>query len=606
MHSLARAVLVVVLCGIAADDVAAASAAAGTGQREVLVLYGTARDSRIATIGEREFPRLLGAGLNGALDYYSEFIDQGRFAEASYQDAIRDFLVVKYKRLRFDLVITMTDIATEFAVRYRDELFPGTPIVFFSESEHVSVPPNTTGVIGGLDLGGSVDLATVLQPDLRHLFVVTGSSPGDRSYEGQARAQLAPYAKRVDVQYLSGLRTADLLAKLSRLPDRSAVYYILVNQDATGENFQPLQYLDRVVAASNAPVYCWVDSAMDRGIIGGALKNQARETELLARLALRILAGETAGSIPVTTADLSVRQVDWRQLGRWSIPETRVPPGTIVRFRLPTLWDRYAIYIVGAAIVLLGQTVLIAGLLVQRARRREAEGQLRAQDTELRASYDRIHALGGRLLTAQETERTRIARELHDDVSQQLALLEMDLELLRNASADNGEQVREPLDRTREIARSVHDLSHRLHPARLRLVGLVPAIDGLRQESSRPELPITLTHDLVPRTLPPELTLCVFRVVQEALQNALKYSGASEVSIHLRGGDRALEVTVSDNGRGFDVQSAWGSGLGLISMSERLDALGGQLDVSSAPGDGTRVRATVPLAEAGRPHEVAS
>jgi signal transduction histidine kinase len=571
----------------------------------VLVLYGTARDSRIAIIGEREFPRLLGAGLSGALDYYSEFIDQGRFAEAEYQEAFRDFLVVKYERLRFDLIISMTDIATEFVLRYRDDLFPGTPLVFFSESTQPVRASDTTGVIGGLDLGGSADLATELQPDLRHLFVVTGSSPGDRVYEREARTQLEPLRKSVDVQYLSGLRTADLLARLSTLPDHSAVYYILVNSDGTGENFQPLQYLDRIVAASNAPTYCWVDSAMDRGIVGGALKNQSRETELLARLALRVLRGEPAGSIPVMTADLSVRQVDWRQLRRWNIPESRVPPGTIVRFRLPTMWDRYAGYIVGAVVLLIAQTVLIGALLVQRARRRHAEGQIRSREAELLSSYDRIRDLGGRLLTAQETERSRIARELHDDVSQQLALLEMDLELLRSSNPDHDTQMSEPLTRTREIARSVHDLSHQLHPARLRLVGLVPAIDGLRQELSRPDLPITLTHDHVPRALPREVTLCVFRVVQEALQNALKYSAASELAVHLRGGDQALEITVSDNGRGFDVQKAWGSGLGLVSMSERLDAFGGQLDVRSFPGEGTRVRATVPFATAERSPEVA-
>jgi signal transduction histidine kinase len=306
------------------------------------------------------------------------------------------------------------------------------------------------------------------------------------------------------------------------------------------------------------------------------------------------------------TADLTVRQVDWRQLQRWNIPETRVPAGTIVRFRVPSQWDRYGPYIVGAAILLVGQTVLIAALLVQRTRRRQAERRNRGQEAELRASYRRIRDLGGRLLTAQETERARIARELHDDVSQQLALLEMDLELLRAAIQDRADAVGEPLNRTRDIAGTVHALSHRLHPARLHLVGLVPAIDGLRQELSRPDLRVTLTHDRVPRTLPPDLTLCAYRVVQEALQNAVKHGAATEVAIHLRGGAEALEIEVADDGQGFDVQKAYGGGLGLISMSERLEAVGGRLDLVSAPGEGTRVRATVPLAEADRSQEVLS
>jgi len=574
---------------------AAAETTAAGPQREVLVLYTTSRDSRIAVIGEREFPRLMGAGLNGALDYYSEFIDQGRFAESSYQEAFREFLLVKYKRTRFDVIISMNDSSTAFVTRFRDELFPGVPLVFFSESDSPSRPQNATGVIGALDLVGSADLAITLQPDLRHLFVITGSSPADREYEREARVQLLGLSPRIDVQYMAGLPTSDLLDRVARLPARSAIYYVLVNRDATGESFQPLQYLDRLVVKANAPIYSWVDSTIGQGIVGGALKNQARQTELLSRLALRVLGGEHPDDIPVTMADLAVRQVDWRQLGRWNIPETRVPPGTIVRFKLPTLWDRYAAVIVGMAVLFLAQTILIGALLVQRARRRRAEERLRAHDSELRASYARIHDLGGRLLTAQETERSRIARELHDDVSQQLALLEMDLEILGTSTPEHRDRLGEPLSRTRELARTIHDLSHRLHPARLRLVGLIPAIDGLRQELSRPDVTITLTHHGVPRSLPPELTLCLFRIVQEAVQNALKYSRASAISVHLQGDQDGLELTVADDGRGFDVQQAWGTGLGLVSMSERLEAFRGRLAVQSAPGHGTRVHGRVPL-----------
>jgi signal transduction histidine kinase len=108
-------------------------------------------------------------------------------------------------------------------------------------------------------------------------------------------------------------------------------------------------------------------------------------------------------------------------------------------------------------------------------------------------------------------------------------------------------------------------------------------------------LPITLTHHDVPRALPPELTLCLFRVVQEAVQNALKYSHASAITIHLQGDQRVLELTIADDGRGFDVQQAWGTGLGLVSMSERLDAFRGQFAVKSAPGRGTQVHGRVPL-----------
>jgi signal transduction histidine kinase len=141
----------------------------------------------------------------------------------------------------------------------------------------------------------------------------------------------------------------------------------------------------------------------------------------------------------------------------------------------------------------------------------------------------------------------------------------------------------------------VHDLSHRLHPAKLRLIGLVAALHGLQHELPQSDIAVTFTHDTVPSTLPPDLTLCLFRIVQEALQNALKYSRAHRVSVHLSGGPDGLALTIVDDGVGFDVNAAWGKGLGLISMSERLEAIGGTLEIRSKPGTGTRLEVRAPL-----------
>jgi signal transduction histidine kinase len=236
------------------------------------------------------------------------------------------------------------------------------------------------------------------------------------------------------------------------------------------------------------------------------------------------------------------------------------------------------------------QTALIVGLLVQRTRRRRAE-------SDLRASFDRVREIGGRLLSAQETERTRIARELHDDISQQLALLRLNLSrLTRLVQGHAGIVAGEAVKCADGIVTSVHDLSHRLYPARLRLIGLVPALDALLGEFSRRGPGITFTHENVPTALSPDLTLCLFRVVQEALQNALKHSHAQNVSIHLSGTADGVMLTVIDDGVGFAVDAGWGRGLGLISMSERVDAIGGTFNVRSSPHRGTRIEVSVPVA----------
>ncbi len=384
------------------------------------------------------------------------------------------------------------------------------------------------------------------------------------------------------------------------------VYYLVVSRDGTGQNFHPLEYLDRVTAIANAPVYSWVDSAMDHGIVGGSLKSQTVETQAIGELALRVLRGERADSIPISSRDLNVRQVDWRQLQRWGISESRIPAGVTIRFREPTVWDRYRVYILAAVGLLLVQSGLIAGLLIQRARRQRAETGLQASQAELRSSYERIRDLGSRLLNAQETERAHIARELHDDISQQASLLVIDLALLRGGAEPQMKTMTdEALSRAEGIVKSVHDLSHRLHPAKLRLIGLVPALRDLQRELSQVDIPITFTYDQVPTSLPREVTLCLFRVAQEGLHNALKYSHARGIAVRLKGSATELTLTIADDGVGFDVGSALGKGLGLISMTERLEAIGATLEIRSWPGSGTTLEVRVPLSVVKDTHTVA-
>jgi signal transduction histidine kinase len=580
----------------------ASSWAAGR-QVQVLVLYSTRPDAQIVVVAERELRRILAEGTEGDLDYYSEYIDRARFPDADYKEAFRDFLQSKYRGVRFDVIIAMQDLALEFVGDTRNDLFPDTPVVFFATSSATRRIANSTGVVAELNFGATLDLAAALQPEARQVMVVNGADTVSTEYDLVARQQFKRFEHRFTITYLSGLTTDALRTRLASLPPASLIYYLVVNRDGAGQSVHPLEYLDSLAAVANAPIYCWVDSAMDHGIVGGSLKSQTAETEVVARLALRVLQGERADSIPITSADLNIRQVDWRQLRRWGISEARVPAGTIVLFREPNLWDRNKNWVFGAIALVVAQTVLIAGLLVQRTRRQQAdekrqqaEEQVRRGQAALLKSYERIRDLGGRLLIAQETERSRIARELHDDISQQVALLSIDLEGLRNGGRADGDRLAgEAFTRVQGIARSVHDLSHSLHPSKLRLIGLVAALAGLQRELSTSGVTISFTHDDVPAALPPDVKLCVFRVVQEALQNALKYSRAREVSVHLAGEPQRLALTIVDNGVGFDVDAAWGRGLGLISMSERLEMIDGTISIRSAPGAGTRLDVLVPL-----------
>jgi signal transduction histidine kinase len=173
-----------------------------------------------------------------------------------------------------------------------------------------------------------------------------------------------------------------------------------------------------------------------------------------------------------------------------------------------------------------------------------------------------------------------------------MLVLTVELELLGRANRHQGPAA-EALTVARDISKSLHELSHRLHPTRLRMLGLVAALEHLCVELSRAGFTITFTHDLVPPTLAPEVMLCLFRVVQEALQNAIKHSKAKDVSVHLGYDGDGLTVTIVDSGVGFDVEAAWGNGVGLVSMVERLEAIGGTLRIDSRRGEGTRLTASV-------------
>jgi signal transduction histidine kinase len=570
-------------------------------QKNVLVLHATRADARIAVLADLQLITMLERGLGQRVNHSSTYLELAKFADAEYRSATTDFLRVKYRDEHFDLVIALHETILNFLATARNELFPETPIVFFTGAPMPLRLANSAGVVAVPDLASTVAFASALQPAIRRVYVVSGTDPADRAFENRARAQLRGFEPRLAITYLSGMRTPDLLTRLSSLPNDSIVYYLLVNRDGGGSSFHPLEYLEDIAPVANVPMYSWVDSAIGKGIVGGSLKSQSKQIEAVAEMAIRVLRGEPADSIPVKSPNLQVNQVDWRQLGRWRISESRLPAGTLVVFKDPSVWERFKIYLVVALVLVLAQTTLVIALLFQRGRRRQAEEQVRRSQAELQTSYDRIETLGGRLLHAQETERARLAGELHDDICQQLALLATDLELMRSASAADRRQLTvQARERTQTVARSVHDLSYRLYPAKLTLIGLVPALQSLQREMERSVIVMNFVHRGVPRTLPDDVTLCVFRVVQEALQNAIKYSGAREVSLSVEGVRDELVVMIVDDGVGFDVGAVWGNGLGLISMKERVSAVNGKFVIHSEPGAGTRLCMAVPLESAAR------
>jgi PAS domain S-box-containing protein len=206
--------------------------------------------------------------------------------------------------------------------------------------------------------------------------------------------------------------------------------------------------------------------------------------------------------------------------------------------------------------------------------------------------------LGGRLIEAQEEERARIGRELHDNVSQRLALLSIDIDKLWDVLPDGADEMAAGIARLRaacrDVAREVHDLSHQLHSIKLNTLGLVPAVRGHCREVSQHSIQVQFRDANVPTTLRDDAALCVFRIVQEALTNVVKHSGAAEARVMLSGEDGEIVLRVEDGGCGFEPDTRC-DGIGLVSMRERVQLVGGDITVRSTPNQGTVIEARVPV-----------
>jgi PAS domain S-box-containing protein len=221
--------------------------------------------------------------------------------------------------------------------------------------------------------------------------------------------------------------------------------------------------------------------------------------------------------------------------------------------------------------------------------------------TDRKQLEDSISEMSQRLIESQEQERARIARELHDDIGQRLALLSVELEQLQQGDPGLHVGIRNRIgklqEQTSEIAHDVQALSHQLHSSQLEYLGLDFAVKSLcREFGEQQKMEIDFqSHDL-PTAVPPDISLCLFRVLQEALHNSAKHSGAPQVEVRLWGTSDEIDLTVRDFGVGFDNEAAKESrGLGLISMQERVKLVKGKLSIESQPSGGTSIRASVPF-----------
>ncbi len=298
-----------------------------------------------------------------------------------------------------------------------------------------------TGSIAGEDFKGLINGALRIRPDTKRIALVAGTTPTDAYSEEVFRRGLKLYAEKIDLLDLTKLSMEETLSRVGSLPPDALVFYSSIFRDGAGKAFVPREALLLIARVAAVPVFGIYESYLGFGIVGGRMVSFEEQGREAATLALRVMEGESPSSIPFGGEQSYVNAYDWRELKRWGISEKALPPGSIVKFKTLSMWEEHRIAILGGICFIIIETFLVIGLFVNLHKRRLA-------DEVARKSRDDYRELAGKLLTVQETERRRLARELHDDLSQRLAALAIETGFIERNSHPSHRLLPQPFRRS--------------------------------------------------------------------------------------------------------------------------------------------------------------
>jgi signal transduction histidine kinase len=533
------------------------------------------------------------------LDIVDQSLVAARFPDEDPEVPFVEYLRTLYAKHPLDLIVSIGAPAAAFVQRHRGHLFTETPMVFTAVErrrvDYSALTDRDAVVAVSINYFAAFENIMRVLPDTKSVMIVVGTSPIEQFWMGEHRKEVKPFESRIAFTWTNHLSFEEILKQAASLPRHSAIFWELMFVDAAGVVHDGDKALTRLHAAANAPIFSYDDSFFGRAIVGGPIHSVLESGRRTAEVAVRILGGERAGDIKTAPVEFAPPKFDWREMQRWGISENRLPPGSVIHFREATIWGQYWKEILAIFAALLLQSAMIGWLLYEHRRRRQSEAAARRSEAA-------AHALSGRLITAQEEERSRLARELHDDVTQRLASLSIEagrVEARLPGRAGDGpmHSMREGLAR---LSEDVHALSYRLHPSILTDLGLREALRSECEHFSQTSpVRVDFLADEIPEHVPEDVGLCLFRIVQESLRNIARHASATRAEIRMRPLDGGLQLTVKDNGVGFDQkQDRARASLGLASMRQRVALVGGKLNIDSKPLQGTTISAWVPVMEA--------
>ena len=294
--------------------------------------------------------------------------------EQAVVDYIRSTFVDRPKP---DLIVTVAGPAAVFARKYRQQLFPDTPTLFASVDQKylgdLPLGDNETAVAAVNDYPHVIENILQLLPQTRQVFMVTGSGQVGQFWRRELENEFGRFHDRLTFVWFEDLSFREALLRTASLPDNSAILYIIFGTDGTGAAFADERLFAELHATANAPLFAGQSVYLGAGIVGGSLLSIDDLSRDTADVAVRLLNGESPGRVRVPPHVPGQPIFDWRELQRWGIAESRLPAGSVVRYRSPSLWQEYRYTILGAIGALAIQALLIVGLLYQRRARQRAE-----------------------------------------------------------------------------------------------------------------------------------------------------------------------------------------------------------------------------------------
>ena len=373
--------------------------------KRVLMLHSFGRDFKPWS----EYAITIRAELNRQSPWPLEITEHSlmsaRSSDENPEAPFVEYLRALHAKHPLDLIVSLGAPAVAFVQRHRQQLFTDTPMVFTAVEQrrvqYSNLTPNDTVVAVAHSFPAVFENILRVLPDTKTVAVVNGNSPNERYWLEEMRREVRRFASRTSFIWYSDLSFEEILKHAASLPPHSAIFWHLMNVDAAGVVHEGDTGLPRLHAVANAPIFSYDDSFFGHAIVGGPMHSVLEGSRATAAVAIRVLGGEKPGDIKEPPIGFATPKFDWREMQRWGISKSRLPPGSEVHFRDPTAWERYRVQILVCAVFLV-QSALISWLLYERRKRRRSEAA--------------AHELGGRLNRAG-LERARPAREMHDDVT---------------------------------------------------------------------------------------------------------------------------------------------------------------------------------------------